>query len=529
MLYLNISVGFGRGRVAKAGVWQMRADVVIIGSGPIGSAFARTIIDSSDLTVLMVEAGPKITEPAGRHVRTIADVAEREAAQIASQGPSGFRYDVPDRSPARSDNAGALTARPGTYLVSSDPAARVDGLPAAAESCNVGGMGAHWTCAAPVPGEGERIPFLARELFDDAFAQAGRLLGVTQTAFDDAPLGKEVRAVLAARYDAGRADHRRVQAMPLGIQFDADGERYWTGPDVILGDIERSGRFELLTETVAMRVRVEGSRATGVEVVDRSLGRPSFISAQVVIVCGDSLRTPQLLFASGVRPRALGHYLNDHAQAIVLARLDDQFVPEGARVARDPSRVDPLSGVSWIPYDRDVLPYHVQVMQMDASPIPLGGTEEPWPGSIVGVGTFGAKDLRFEDRVDFSETETDWLGLPAMRLHYELTDQDERTYDGMVEALVEIAGVIGTMIGGGPTRVPPGSSLHYMGTVRMGPTDDGESVCDERSRVWGFDNLYVGGNGVIPTPTACNPTATSVALAVIAARSIVETAGRRRA
>ncbi|WP_350226687.1 GMC oxidoreductase [Naasia aerilata] len=57
----------------------------------------------------------------------------------------------------------------------------------------------------------------------------------------------------------------------------------------------------------------------------------------------------------------------------------------------------------------------------------------------------------------------------------------------------------------------------------MGETDDGESVCDPWGRVWSVPGLYVAGNGVIPTPTASNPTLTSVALAVRTASAIAAT------
>jgi C-glycoside oxidase len=109
-----------------------------------------------------------------------------------------------------------------------------------------------------------------------------------------------------------------------------------------------------------------------------------------------------------------------------------------------------------------------------------------------------------------------------MRIHYRLTARDEENIRTAMAHQRRAAEALGGFIPKGePSLLPAGSSLHYQGTVRMGDDGGEASVCDSSSRVWGFRNLYVGGNGVIPTAMACNPTLTSVALAAIAAEHLL--------
>lgn len=485
-------------------------DVVVVGSGPTGAAYARILSERAPAaTIALFEAGPVLIDPPGRHVRNIADEDARRAAQRRSEGVRPHT----DGVAGQYADGGHRVVRPGTHLLPEGyQVDGEDGLPALAMSTNVGGMGAHWTAACPRPGDAERVGFLPD--LDELLDEAERLLGVDRHPFAGAPYTDIVRERLAAEFDPGRAPDRRVQPMPLAVRRRADGVLVWSGPDVVLGDVTRHNpNFTLYAEAQVQRVLIEDGRATGVRVLDRTDGAGHEVRARFVVVAADALRTPQLLFASGVRLPALGRYLNDQPQTVFAVRLRD--------VAAPPAGTEILgqSGVGWVPYTGEH-PFHGQVMQLDASPIPLVSEDEPEPGTIVGLGWFCGKDLQAADRIEFDPVEVDDYGMPRPTIHYTLTDRDHGSLAAAREQILRAARALGEFIGDEPLVLAPGASLHYQGTTRMGPVDDGTSVCGPTGEVWSVAGLYVAGNNVIPTPIACNPTLTSVALSVAGARDI---------
>lgn len=502
-----------------------QVDVLIVGSGPSGSAYARRIADLAPrATMLMVEAGPRLTERPGTHVRNIADLAEREVARRRSEGPD---QDLggPDRVPLR--DFGVMNsaddgpkAMPGVAFV--DPRAaqerREGSMYAAAIACNVGGMGSHWAGATPSPRGRERISFLSDAEWDTALTMGKQFLAVSVDRPAATPAWAECLTRLGDAFDSLLPSDGRVQDMPSARSTDPDtGKTYWTGPDVILGDLASSARetFAVSADTLCRELLIDDGRVAGALLEHLPTGRRTRVLAKAVVVAGDSLRTPQLLWASGIRPAALGHYLNDHATVGAFT------VPEYLDAPEDPMafmntvfQSTSPAGTGWIPYSDDVHPLHGQLGQIESAQ-PDGRTV-----GMVAFGYFLAKDIRFEDCVRFSADKFDVYGMPAMEFDYGFTERDREMFELADQMSARAMAALG-----GPfestSHSAPGSSLHYMGSVRMGEYDDGESVCDSHSRVWGYDNLFVGGNGVIPTSTACNPTLTNVSLAARAAERVV--------
>src|SRR3954447_7413173 len=240
-------------RPRRGAVMARDRTVAVVGSGPIGAAYARVLIESApDVRVVMFEAGPQLTEVPGESVRNIPDPDDKERAREMSQGPQAGTFRESLGVPASAVVEGMFTARGGTHLLDfgGEGSGHAETFPAGAASTNVGGMGAHWTCATPAPAFSERIPFLPDEEWHDLVEVAGRLLHVQNAAFADSGVGKAIRELLAEEFGDEVPGGYGPSTLPVAGDPQPDGSVRWAGADVVLGPLIEPGspladRFEL--------------------------------------------------------------------------------------------------------------------------------------------------------------------------------------------------------------------------------------------------------------------------------------------
>ena len=97
----------------------------------------------------------------------------------------------------------------------------------------------------------------------------------------------------------------------------------------------------------------------------------------------------------------------------------------------------------------------------------------------------------------------------------------------MVEFALQLGGFVP---GSEPRHLSPGLALHICGIYRAGERKGGQSledvkktsVVDRTGRVWGLNNLNLGGCGILPRGNASNPTLTAACHAIAGAKQIIK-------
>lgn len=477
-------------------------DLLIVGSGLVGSAIARIVRSSlPGVKILMVDAGPVLPGRPGEHLANLhpANMTQRpffDTGQHAAKAAGAAALEA------------AAQARPGMELVFGG----IGDLPAYAQSSNVGGMGVRWTCATPRPDIAERDLWLPDDVWEDTLSCAERLLRVSRDPWPSTPVTDRLLNHLRRGY---HELPRPVAPMPAAFNRSAEPNSGWTGPGVVLGDLleEAPESFALVPEALCTQLVRTGDRLTGARIAATGQCDSRLVQTRAVVVAADAVRTPQLLWASGIQPDALGRYVGEHFQLLAAVAW--------AGRAAGSHDADRTAAMVWVPY----CPGHEmqgQVMLFDQQPavpdVAGSGQEE----SVAGLSWLIPPVICRDNRITFSDSAIDQAGMPQPQVTYPLGDEDQERIRQAVQDQRRAMRTLGDRVlpGGSPRLLPRGSSLHLTGTVRAGADDDGRSVCAPDGRVWGLENLFVAGNGVISASTACNPTLTSVALAVHAAASV---------
>jgi pyranose oxidase len=418
----------------------------------------------------------------------------------------------------------------------------------------VGGMATHWTCSCPSPHPEERVncPISSKE-FDKLLDESAKLLNVHENEYDISIRHREVKKVLAkAGYN--------IKNIPLAVKRREDNPQYvtWSGSNTVLGDAIKNPRLTIRDETRVTDVFPSPILPAEIHIGvarlrDLRTNKDVIVRAKAFVIACGAIGTPQILWNSHIRPPALGRYLCEQSMAfcqIVLKRsiindiatdpaYEEAVAKHRARFPKDPLPIpfDDPEPQLMIGYQSDHK-YHVQVHRDAFSYGDVGPRSDP--RVVVDLRFFGKQDINKENRIIFPDDVvdplsqewkpgvTDSYGMPQPTFNVSRSTADGVRDQGMMEDMTKTALTIGPFLPGSyPQFMEPGLALHITGTTRVGTIkpgtkpEDVDSVADANSRVHGYANLWVGGNNVIPDATASNPTRTSVAYAIHAARDII--------
>jgi choline dehydrogenase-like flavoprotein len=340
--------------------------------------------------------------------------------------------------------------------------------------------------------------------------------------------------------------------------------RRWSAARGFLKPALARGNLRIELNAMAERLIVENGRACGVQ-FRRDAQKFEVRTQGEVILAAGAIGSPQLLSLSGIgrhewlaplgidtilQRRGVGANLQDHLQQRMIYKvsnvntLNEAYHSKWARVLmgldyflrrRGPLTMAPSQlGIfmrSDLKQSRANLEFHVQPLSLDKFGDPL----HKFPAI-----TLSACNLRPSSRGSVRPRSADPLAPPIIAPNYLTTDADRAVAADAIRATRRLMAQPAVQ-GFTPMEWLPGSVVgddaasltlaagnigttifHPVGTAKMGPSSDPDSVVDARLRVHGIEHLRVIDASIMPTITSGNTNTPTAMIAEKGARMVIE-------
>ena len=143
-------------------------------------------------------------------------------------------------------------------------------------------------------------------------------------------------------------------------------------------------------------------------------------------------------------------------------------------------------------------------------------------GAAFAMTTMGEGLPRYENRVSIHPTLKDAWGIPSLHIEQVYTQNEfDMAKDAMETGAAACEGAGFQVIAKHAQMVPPGESIHELGTCRMG-ADPKKSVLNGWNQAHDVKNLFVIDGSSFVSGGVQNPTLTILALAMRASEYLID-------
>ena len=286
-----------------------------------------------------------------------------------------------------------------------------------------------------------------------------------------------------------------------------------------------TGNLTIVPNAIVRRLTVgKTNLISGTDYVDRHSGRELHATARIVVVGASCLESTRILLNSGVANSSgvLGHYLFDqfYVKNTVQAVVPEAIDGKGA--------ANLMGGSGYIPRFRNLDTKAKDYIRGFSVDFGSGGTPNaryfPLYGEALqkslaahrGTGfdatTMGSVLPRYENFASIDPTVKDAWGIPALHIKARYTDNEFNMARDAMNTLDELCHDAGfEVLEKHDQMVPPGESIHELGTCRMGDNPK-TSVLNKWNQSHDVKNLFVVDGSSFVVGGSQNPTLTILAL-----------------